>query len=160
MRKRGGRCAVFGKEENLLIRCSGRGGLDAKARGDETCMWVLDTNILVYHAAGDETTVAFFDEHKSDVFYVPSIVVAEFLSYPLITEAAIRAFKSFTSQTIIVNLDFSIAEFAAELRRMYRVKLIDAVVAATALTASATLVTKNIRDFRNINGLKLFDLVS
>lgn len=123
-------------------------------------MYVLDTNILIYHAAGEEATATFFNEHRNDIFYVPSIVVAEFLSYPLITESAARAFKSFVSQTIIVNLDFALAELAAEARRKYRVKLMDAIVAATALTANATLITKNTRDFKRIAGLQLFDLTS
>ncbi len=63
-----------------------------------------------------------------------------------------------TVTTIIVNLDFALAELAAEMRRKYRVKLIDAIVAATALTTNATLVTKNTRDFKRISGLQLFDL--
>ena len=123
-------------------------------------MFVLDTNILVYHAAGKETVSAFFVEHRNDIFYIPSIVVAEFLSYPLITELAVNAFKSFVSQTIVINLDFAIAELAAEMRRKYRVKLMDAVVAATTFITNATLLTKNTRDFRKIEGLKLFDLIS
>ena len=96
-------------------------------------MYVLDTNVLIYHAAGDTTVAAFFDEHRYDIFYVPSIVVAEFLSYPLITALAVHAFRSFVSQTIVVNLDFLIAEQAATVRRAHKVKLIDAIVAATAL---------------------------
>lgn len=122
-------------------------------------MWVLDTNILVYHAAGEDAAVAFFDEHQRDIFYIPSIVVAEFLSYPLTTESSARAFKEFVSQTIIVNLDFAIAERAAEVRRTHRIKLMDAMVAATALTTGAVLVTKNTRDFKKVAGLRLFDLV-
>jgi len=63
-------------------------------------MYVLDTNILVYHAAGEEAVATFFNEHQNDIFYMPSVVAAEFLSYPLITESAVHAFKSFVSQTI------------------------------------------------------------
>ena len=123
-------------------------------------MFVSDTNILVYHAGGEESAVAFFNEHQRDIFYVPSIVVAEFLSYPLIIESSVNAFKSFVSQMIVVNLDFAIAELAADIRRRHRVKLMDAVVALTALTTNATLVTKNTRDFKRIVGLQLFDLTS
>jgi predicted nucleic acid-binding protein len=119
-------------------------------------MFVLDTNILIYHAAGKEDSAMFFDAHSTDVLYVPSIVVAEFLSYPLISEKAVSAFRSFISQMIIVNLDFRIAELAAEIRRTYRVKLLDAVVAATAFSTNSILVTKNMRDFKKIKELQLF----
>ena len=120
-------------------------------------MYTLDTNILVYRAASEPFAKSFFEEHHGDVFYVPSIAVAEFLSYPLINEIATSAFHSFISQTIIVNLDFRIAELAAEVRRLHRVKLLDAVIAATALSTNSMLVTKNIRDFKKIKGLKLFE---
>lgn len=120
-------------------------------------MYVLDTNILIYHASGEKDSAAFFDAHATEVLYVPSIVVAEFLSYPLITETAVSAFRSFISQMIIVNLDFRIAELAAEIRKAYRVKLLDAVVAATAFSTNSVLVTKNTRDFKKINGLQMFE---
>ena len=121
-------------------------------------MFVLDTNILVYHAAGKETVSAFFVEYRNDIFYIPSIVVAEFLSYPLVTEPTGNAFKSFVSQTIVINLDFTIAERAAQVRRLHQVKLIDAVVAKTALTVRAPLVTNNARDFKKIAGLAIITL--
>ena len=121
-------------------------------------MFALDTNTLIYYAAGQSATEAFFEEHQNSIFYLPSIVVAEFLSYPLITDSSATAFKRFARQTIVVNLDFAIAELAANLRRRYKVKLMDAVVAATALTAQATLVTNNTRDFKKISGLNLLHL--
>ena len=40
-------------------------------------MYVLDTNVLIYHAAAEKDSSVFFDEHISDVLYVPSIVVAD-----------------------------------------------------------------------------------
>lgn len=58
---------------------------------------------------------------------------------------------------IIVNLDFWIAELAAEVRRKHKVKLIDAIIAATALSTNSMLVTKNTRDFQKITELKLFE---
>lgn len=119
-------------------------------------MYTLDTNILVYRAASEPFAKSFFEEHRSDVFYVPSIAIAEFLSYPLINEIAVSAFRSFISQTIIVNLDFRIAKLAAEIRRTYRVKLLDAVVAATAFSTNSVLVTKDAH-FKKIKGLPLFE---
>lgn len=41
------------------------------------------------------------------------------------------------------------------MRRLHRLKLADAVVAASAISTHSTLVTRNIRDFKNIPGLKL-----
>jgi predicted nucleic acid-binding protein len=115
----------------------------------------IDTNIIIYYAAGDATIAAFLSEHKEDIFYLPSIVAAEFLSFPLIDEQSATLFRLFAQQTIIVNLDFPIAETAARLRKTYRIKLADAVIAAIALAVNSTLLTRNVRDFKRITELPL-----
>jgi len=115
----------------------------------------LDTNAIIYYAAGDKKAIAFFSKHKEDIFYIPSIVIAEFLSYPLIDSYSKTAFQLFVQQTIVVNLDAQIAEMAAEIRRNYKLKLADSVIAATALFTNSTLVTRNIRDFKKVSHLKV-----
>jgi predicted nucleic acid-binding protein len=42
-----------------------------------------------------------------------------------------------------------------ELRKKYRIKLPDAIIAATAIVHELTLITRNTPDFKSINGLKL-----
>ncbi len=121
-------------------------------------MFVLDTNVLIYYAAGNREVAGFFDRYEQEIFYLPSIVVAEFLSYPLITQEVINKFRHFASQTIILNLDFAIAELTAELRRAYKLKLADSIVAASALISDSVLVTRNTRDFRRIKGLRLAEI--
>ena len=118
-------------------------------------MFVLDTNTIIYYAAGEDIAVRFFKAHENSLLYIPSIVAAEYLSYPSLTPEAIAAFKQFSSQTAILNLDFSLAELAAAIKRNYKVKLDDAIVAASAILTGSSLVTRNARDFRNIKGLQL-----
>mgnify|MGYP001774296200 CR=1 FL=1 len=121
-------------------------------------MFVLDTNIIIYYAGGDKKVVAFMEEKKGAIFYLPSIVVVEFLSYPLINEETIAKFRSFVYQTIVINLDLRIAELAAELRRKYKIKLADAVIAASAISTNSFLVTRNVYDFKKIKELNLFKI--
>ncbi len=118
-------------------------------------MFTLDTNILIYDAAEDPGIVSFLESHRSDIYYLPSIVVLEFLSYPLILPGGITRFKSFLSQTILLNLDLTIAEQAAEIRRKYRIELADAVIASSAILTNSTLVTRNVKDFKRIKGLSI-----
>lgn len=118
-------------------------------------MFTLDTNVLIYFAAGDVGISDFLAEHRSQIFYVPSIVVAEFLSYPLMTPDAAGRFQDFIRQTILINLDYAIAAAAAGIRRTHRLALADAVIAASALTTKSSLITRNVRDFRKIKGLTI-----
>ncbi len=53
----------------------------------------------------------------------------------------------------IVPLDSNIARIAGKLRREQRTKLPDSVIAATALFTGATLVTRNVRDFKRVPNL-------
>ncbi len=151
----GRRSTASGAVGGSKARFSGSAGFDESGYGNSPSMFVLDTNVLIYYAAGDPAVAAFLNLHQREVFYVPSIVALEFLSYPLITPAAVNTFRQFTSQTIIVNLDLSIAERAAEVRRAYRLQLADAVVAASALITNSILVTRNVRDFKPVRGLQL-----
>lgn len=121
-------------------------------------MFTLDTNILIYYAAGDNKIAYFLDTQKYQTFYLPSIVVVEFLSYPLITPEAIIKFKRFAQQTTLLNLDFAIAERAADIRRNQKVNLADSVIAASALLTNSELITRNTRDFQKIKNLHVVSL--
>lgn len=121
-------------------------------------MYTLDTNIVIYYAAGDLTVNDFLNLHRYDIFYLPSIVAVEFLSFPSITDDVVNKFRNFVGQTILLNLDFLIAERAAEIRKKYRLGLADAVVAASALMTDSTLITRNVKDFKKIPNLRIRSL--
>ncbi|TSC77527.1 MAG: PilT protein domain protein [Parcubacteria group bacterium Gr01-1014_33] len=118
-------------------------------------MYVIDTNILIYDAAGDVKVGEFLNTRRHEIFYLPTIVIVEFLAYPLITKDTIEKFRLFTSQTILINLDSVIAERAGEMRKNYKLKLADAIIAASALTTRSTLLTRNIKDFRRVRDLSI-----
>jgi len=61
----------------------------------------------------------------------------------------------FVRFSTIWGLDDEIVERAIEVRRLYKIKLPDAIIAATALVYNLTLVTRNTVDFKNISGLAL-----
>lgn len=121
-------------------------------------MFTIDTNILIYYAADDPKAVEFFETHKNDILYIPSIVIVEFLSYPLISREAVIKFQQFISQTVIVNLDYFVAERAADIRKTHKLSLADAVVAASSIITNSSLVTRNVRDFKKIKNLKIVSI--
>ena len=55
----------------------------------------------------------------------------------------------------MIELQQPIKLKTAELRKAYRIKLPDAIIAATALVYDLTLLSRNIADFSNINGIKI-----
>jgi predicted nucleic acid-binding protein len=118
-------------------------------------MFTFDTNTLIYYFQGRKSTVDFVREHKFDLFFIPSIVITEFLSYPLISKETEKLFLELVKSIIIINLDLEIARYAGYLRRKYKIKTVDAVIASSAILTNTTLLTYNIEDFKKIKELKI-----
>ena len=68
--------------------------------------------------------------------------------------------KIFVEEADILKLDDEIVTKTIYLRTKYKIKLPDAIIAATALVFKLTLITHNTSDFKNIKGLKLADSYS
>ncbi len=63
--------------------------------------------------------------------------------------------KGFLSLATIFYVDEAIADKTIELRKVYqKLKLGDAIIAATALINNLIIITRNISDFKNIEGLR------
>lgn len=56
-----------------------------------------------------------------------------------------------------ITIDAEIKNAAIKIRRNYRLKLPDAIIAATALHLGVPLITRNTRDFKDIPELQLIN---
>ena len=65
--------------------------------------------------------------------------------------------NDFVSECRIINLDEEIVEQTIAICKSKRIKLPDAIIAATALVHELTLITRNTADFKNIEGLETLD---
>ena len=66
--------------------------------------------------------------------------------------------KKFVSVARIYNnIDEAIVNHTINIRKMHRIKTPDAIIAATALAYSLTLISRNTKDFENINGLQVIN---
>ncbi len=68
-----------------------------------------------------------------------------------------KVLKSFIDDSVIFDLTDYIADETILIRKKYKTKLPDAIIAATGIVYDLTLITRNIRDFKNIKDLKLVD---
>jgi predicted nucleic acid-binding protein len=90
-------------------------------------------------------------------FAVTTITVAEVLTAPLEAgdEALVRSYRAILESWQCIDLDVEITESAARLRASLRLKLPDAVQAASALAINAAALVTHDRDFSKLKSLRL-----
>lgn len=102
----------------------------------------------------------------------PDGIAISIVTYMEIYEGALRApdraqafrkLDALLSAVPIVPFDSAVARLCAEIRNQLRrqrrrvnSRALDLVIAATALTLNLTLVTRNIRDYSDVQGLVLY----
>jgi len=90
-------------------------------------------------------------------FAVTTITLAEVLTGPLRAgdEALARRYRAILESWQMVDLTVDIAESAARLRASLRLRLADAVQAASALAVNATALVTHDRDFSRVHALRV-----
>jgi predicted nucleic acid-binding protein len=120
---------------------------------------LIDTNILIYYFNGELAVRSLIDEIRrgdSAGFYCP-ITWVELLCYPGLSEIEANQMRQLFRELTCVTLTEIVLDCAAQIRRDYRLMLADALIGACALIEECTLVTRNINDFRRIDGLTLLN---
>lgn len=116
-------------------------------------MKLLDSNILIYsyQKAYRYLKNLVLDPSNS----VSEISRLEVLGFHKLSEEERNYLESvfFILNTIPINKE--VIDKAIELRKKYKIKSNDSIVAATALLNDLELFTRNTSDFENIEGLKI-----
>jgi len=79
----------------------------------------------------------------------------ELLSWQKATKSQLAVLKDYIGASSVFGLSEAIVERTIDIRKKYRVKLPDAIIAATALVHDFVLITRNISDFKKILGLEV-----
>lgn len=117
--------------------------------------YFVDTNILIYHLSGEPAIEDFFSslQPANDKLYCSFITRIELLSFPDLTEEEKDKVQMLLALFEKISINESIEEEATRIRSLKRIKIPDAIIAASALYTSSVLVTRNTKDFKNIEGL-------
>jgi len=85
------------------------------------------------------------------------IAKLEVLGYPSTIEDE-KLLKDFFREIYVVGITDEIFEICIGLRKRLKIKLPDAIIAATAIALNCKLVTSNVKDFKQIPELQVIDL--
>lgn len=100
--------------------------------------YCLDTNILIYLLDGDKALASLLQGAN---FYISFITELELLSYPDLKPEEKREIQQLLNECTIIEINSAIKNIVIEIRSQYRVKLPDAIVAATAEYLDLPLLT-------------------
>lgn len=122
--------------------------------------YILDTNTVIDYI-GDklpQDSALAMDKVVNDELNISIIVKIETLGFNG-EDSEMQKLKDFLSLAKTYYVDDLTAEKTIDLRKTYRkLKLGDAIIAATALANNLTLISRNTKDFENISGLTCVNL--
>lgn len=122
--------------------------------------WLLDTNVWIDSHAGRADACRVFAQARAAAnpwIGFSAMTALEVLGYSGLTTADDQALRKMLGEFQEIAVESAVIAEAIRIRRTYRLKSPDAIVAATALLQGAELVTRNTADFKRINGLSVLD---
>lgn len=119
--------------------------------------YLWDTNTVIYFLQQQFPPGAekFIDNTLKN--FAPGISVItemELLCWKATNEKDLKVVHNFIEDAMVFELEKDIKIKTAKIRKTHKIKLPDAIIAATALTYNLILLTRNVSDFKNIDGLE------
>jgi len=117
--------------------------------------YLIDTNVILDFMGGKLPAKSeyFLSEIIDDQINLSAINKIELLGFSYVEQILI----DLVSYAVIYHIDDEIIDKTIELRKKYKIKLPDAIIAATAIVNNFTLISHNFRDFQKITELNFID---
>ena len=116
--------------------------------------YLIDSNVVIGYLDGrlPEQGMVFLHTIVDDIPHVSVITKIEVLRFNAPEEAG-RILIDFIDNSFVYGLSDPVADRTIQLGKSRKIKLPDAIIAATALIHDLTLLTRNVSDFKNISDL-------
>lgn len=118
---------------------------------------MLDTNAIIGIVNNNQKLLSLVN--NAGFVAISIISVIEFLSYSNLSSNDKAVFAKMTNEAVVLNLDFQkqlLIDTVVDIRKTYRIKLPDAILAATALTYNLELLS-NDKEFNKIGSLSIIN---
>ena|SRR6184192_2730331 len=122
--------------------------------------YLWDTNTVIYYLQKHFTEVQeklidnVINEFQPAISVITEI---ELLCWKTATDSDLVILQSFIADCVVFGLEQDIKLETIDIRKRSRLKLPDAVIAATALVNRLTLISRNTSDFKKVTSLQLLD---
>lgn len=123
--------------------------------------YLWDTNTAIYYLQQQFPHQAekWLDRQLKDWMpCISAITEIELLCWKSASQNDLELLRNFISDARVIELEQTIKLKNAEIRLSHKVKLPDAIFAATAVVYKLTLISRNVDDFKSIKGLKFLNI--
>ena len=111
---------------------------------------LIDTNIALYLLNGDTTIAELLNGRDVHVSFITEL---ELLGFQDIKEEDRSIIEELLNNCIIVDLNQAIKRITVDLKQKYKLKLPDAIIAATSIYMNLPLISAD-KDFERISDLQ------
>jgi predicted nucleic acid-binding protein len=102
----------------------------------------------------NENALRFIEPIVNDAYYLSVISKIELLGFAFPDADKLSDTQNFINDGILIALTDDIVEQTITLRQLYKIKMPDAIIAASAIVLDYTLLSRNDKDFNQIADLK------
>lgn len=119
--------------------------------------YLIDTNAVIDYLSETipQKALLFMDKVVDSGYSISVINMIELYAYSNLNKKDKASLDIFTSKAILLYIDNDIIQKTIKIRKIYKTKLPDAIIAATAIVNKLTLISRNTKDFDAIKGLEV-----
>lgn len=120
--------------------------------------YLLDSNVLIDYLAGrfKDTALTELRAIVDKKLCIATIAKIE-LGFSSGNAEFDTKTEKFVSLAILYDLNSEVIDRTVKIRKSHKIKIADAIIAATAITNNFILLSRNIDDFKGIGGLKIIN---
>jgi len=122
--------------------------------------YLWDTNTAIYYlqqqfpANAEKLIDNIVQDYK---IIISAITEIELYCWKTPTENDLKILHEFVEDAMVIELEKEIKFKTAELRKEYKIKLPNAIIAATSIVYDLILITRNTKDFSDIKNLQILN---
>jgi predicted nucleic acid-binding protein len=124
----------------------------------EQTRYLVDTNAVIDYLGNKlpPSGMEFMNSLVDSSLYISLISKIEILGFNA-PNSHYQVLEEFVSDSTILNLSDDVISLTINIRKKNKIKIPDAIIAATAISTNCTLVTRNVSDFERVEGLSLIN---
>src|ERR1043165_569891 len=117
---------------------------------------LIDSNVIIDFCNGklSESGRRYLEGVAPEISIITNI---ELFATKNISVQETALLEKFVGITVVHPVTIDLVKVTIDIRQEYKLKLPDAIIAATAIVFDLVLLTRNIADFAKINGLQVID---